>query len=143
MSGIIYTIYAGMGLIKKRIKMLVIVFILNIIANFALSHRLGIRGTALTMGLTWLTLFSYGYWDLSKEGLQLKLDYPLLAKNIVVGVITLFGLHYFIGINGTTTLQTIELLVLNGILFLGIMSLTNLKVIKEAFYVVKQLRSIK
>ena len=143
MAGIIYTIYAGMGLIKKRIKMLVIVFILNIIANFALSYRLGIYGTALTMGLTWLILFCYGYWDLRKEGIELKLDYSLLGKNIIVGVLALVGLNYLIGINGVNNLQTRELLLLNGLIFTGIIALTNLKIIKEAYYVVKQLRSLK
>ena len=143
MAGIIYTIYAGMGLIKKRIKMLVIVFILNIIANFALSYQLGIYGTALTMGLTWLALFCYGYWDLRKEGIELKLDYSLLGKNIIVGVLALVGLNYLIGINGVNNLQTRELLLLNGLIFTGIIALTNLKIIKEAYYVVKQLRSLK
>ncbi len=143
MSGIIYTIYAGMGLIKKRIKMLVIVLIINIITNFALSTRLGIRGTALTMGLTWLILFLYGYWDLRRGWLQLKLNYKLLIKNIVVAVVTLLGLHYFIGLNASTTFKTRELLALNGVLFTLIIWITNLGVIKNSYQVVKQLRSFK
>lgn len=99
MSGIIYTIYAGMGLIKKRIKMLVVVLILNIVCNFALSARLGVRGTALAMGLTWMVLFMYGYRDLRREGAQLKIDYMLLGKNIIISMVTLYVLHYFIGIS--------------------------------------------
>ena len=144
MSGIIYTIYAGMGLIKKRIKMLVVVLILNIVCNFALSARLGVRGTALAMGLTWMVLFMYGYRDLRREGAQLKIDYMLLGKNIIISMVTLYVLHYFIGISWTaSTLQRWELLALNGVIFTLVMALININVIKNALQVIKQLRSIK
>ncbi len=70
--------------------MLVVALVLNLVANAVLSYFMGPNGIAFAMGLTWLTLFVYGYGDLRKHGVPMQIDYWLMGKNLLVGSVVLY-----------------------------------------------------
>lgn len=147
LSGIIFMIYAGLGLIKKRLKMLIVVFILNIIGNFVFSYFLHINGIALNIWLTWLALFIYGYIDLRKEKIELQLDYKLFIKNIIIWSIVLILLHYlftYIKIDFTLDrFYSIKWIAIAATVYLSALFITNFNMIKNIISTSKQLMKLR
>lgn len=139
LSSIIFVIYAGLGLIKKRLKMLVIVFILNILWNFLLSQLLGIDGIALTMWITWAALFIYGYIDLRKEGVALQIDYKLFLKNIIISALAVLIIYNLYGDIGSEKSDIFQWLMITWVIYIVVIAIANINIIKNARVVVNQL----
>lgn len=91
---VLYSVYAGLGMVKGRMKMLVWVLVFNLLCNVILSKFFGVNGIALTIGLTWLLMFSYGYRDLKKHEVPIDIDRKFFVWNIILGAALLFWLSY-------------------------------------------------
>lgn len=140
LSGIIFVIYAWLGLIKKRLKMLIFVFIFNILWNFLLSRFIGVWGIALATWITRTILFVYWYIDLRKEWVELQINYKLFIKNIIISSISIALIYYLYGdIAGSTKADTIKWLAISWLIYLLIITITNIDIIKNASTVVRQL----
>ncbi|MFA7285163.1 MAG: polysaccharide biosynthesis C-terminal domain-containing protein, partial [Candidatus Absconditabacterales bacterium] len=131
-SSLLVMVYAGMGLIKQRIKVLVGAVLANVVLNLAFSQIFGVYGIALATGLTRFFLFLFSYLDLRKSGVPLQLDYRLLAKNLIVGGMTLGVIYYFISIDISTKGTTIVGLLISGGLYAAVMALINIPIFKKA-----------
>ncbi len=92
---ILYTVYAWLGMIKDRMKMLIGVLIINIALNTILSRILWVEGIALTIGLTWLIMFTYSYWDLKKQSIPITIDRWFMLRNVFLSLALLLWLSYF------------------------------------------------
>lgn len=140
---ILFSIYAGLGLAKKRVKMLAVVLVLSIIGNIVLSRFMGPNGIALATWLTRCVIFIYGYIDLRKEWIPLHIDTALLTKNLLVAVVGLslikFWLPYVVDIH----VNVIWSVLISGTAYVAIVWLSNLWTIKNAITVAQQFISLK
>lgn len=139
LSGIIFIIYAWLGLIKKRLKMLIVVFILNVLWNFLLSNRLGINGIALTMWITWMALFIYWYIDLIREGVELQINYKLFLKNIIISIIAISIIYYFYRDLWSNNIDIIKWIAISWFLYIFVIAIVNITIIKNAGIIIRQL----
>lgn len=138
-SGLLFMVYAGMGLVKKRIKVLLWAFIINIVCNFALSTLLGVHGVALTVGLTWMMMFLFSYWDLQKHGAPVAMDRKFIGYNLIVAFVALFWLYELFPLDLSTRLQVGLSIGYAGMMFAAILVLANLGRLKDIIRFGKQM----
>ncbi len=138
-SGLLFMVYAGLGLIKQRIKVLIWAFVANVVLNLILSQILGVYGIALTVGLTWFILFLFSYFDLKKSWVYLQFDYLLLGKNLLVWIGWLLLLHYLLPIDMSTKLSSGTWLAISWILYAIFIAFINIPIFKKSIALGKML----
>ena len=89
LSGVLYAVYAWLGLIKKRVRMLLWILCINLIINLCFATLLGVDGIALALGVTWLVMYMYAYYDLKKHEVPLVVDRSLYITNTIAALLYL------------------------------------------------------
>lgn len=136
---ILYVVYAWFGMIKSRMKMLIAVLIVNILLNILLSRILWVEGIALTMGLTWLMMFSYSYRDLKKQRMPITLDRSFIARNAVLSIIILWGLSYFYPFDLPDKYSVGMHLLYSGLIYMWGIMIWNITRLKSIRWFIKQM----
>ena len=93
---IMYSVYAGLWMIKDRIKMLVWILIINIILNLTLPHMMWVNGVALSVWITRLVMFGYSYRDLTKQRIAICIDWRRFMTMACIGMGVLLLLTTFL-----------------------------------------------
>jgi O-antigen/teichoic acid export membrane protein len=84
-----FQILAGVGRIRERAKILAITLVINLALNlfFILALKMGVRGSALAVGLSWIPL-----WYMSHRAVHeftVGLDWKKLILNAIIAIPTL------------------------------------------------------
>jgi|GEM_PF-3421746 len=80
-----FQILAGIGRIQERVKILAIGLPINIILNLVLIYTMGVTGSALAVGISWIPI-----WYLSHRATHMYsngFDMVFLMKNILLTII--------------------------------------------------------
>ncbi|MCH8519034.1 flippase [Candidatus Gracilibacteria bacterium] len=138
-----FAILMGIGHIKKRTNILIGVLILNIVLNIILIPLYGALGAGLATGISW-TLMALASFYYVYQHLPIHFDWVFYIKNTciigVLGVIySLFHTDIFVLENTYRYTNLAYLLVLGFVTYL-ILSLCNLKEIKNIFRELKRFR---
>jgi stage V sporulation protein B len=94
LSGVLYAVYAWLGLIKKRVKMLLWILGTNIVVNILWAWLFGVNGIALALGITRFVMYVYAYYDLKNNNVPLQVDRSLYSSNAVVAIVYLWIVYY-------------------------------------------------
>lgn len=137
---IMYSVYAGLWMIKDRIKMLVWILLINIVLNLTLPHMMWVNGIALSVWITRLVMFWYSYRDLTKHRITIRIDWKRFVIMTCIGI----GVLLLLTTVSPFDDQWSRVSILKYILFLWaiyaiILIIYNISRIKDIMSFVKQL----
>jgi O-antigen/teichoic acid export membrane protein len=131
-----FQVLAGIWKVRKRAEILVVVLIINIILNLLLIPMLWVNGSALAVSLSWIPLY---FMSLRATGLQLPIfGEKSWYKNLATWLWAFYITHIlWQKLWGNSVFLEIFLAIL---IYLAIFSMTNRKLMKEAFDTIKDVR---
>ncbi|MDD2516492.1 MAG: oligosaccharide flippase family protein, partial [Candidatus Gracilibacteria bacterium] len=89
-----FCILAGIGKVKERAKILAVGLVFNVILNLILINLLGVVGSSLAVGLSWIPIFIMS--EIKTKAFRTSFDFKFFIKNVLLSGILGFFIYEFL-----------------------------------------------